>query len=122
MNSQSSVPLTKLAERMRLHNLTPDVDLTGRMITKSEINRPALQLTGYFDYFDAERIQIIGYVEYTYLEHLTREQKLPIYRKLLSYQIPCLVYTTRTHPEQDLLDLVHLDHLFLHIVAKNLYL
>lgn len=107
MNSQSSVPLTKLAERMHLHNLTPDIDLTGRMITKSEINRPALQLTGYFDYFDAERIQIIGYVEYTYLEHLTREQKLPIYRKLLSYQIPCLVYTTRTHPEQDLLDLAN---------------
>ena len=105
MNNQSMVPLTKMVEQMKLKSLTPDIDITNKKLVTPQINRPALQLTGYFDHFDAERIQIIGYVEYTYLEHLTREQKLPIYEKLLSYKIPCLVYTTRTVPDQDMMDL-----------------
>lgn len=101
----NSVALSKLAEKMKLENLTPEIDISKKKITTTEINRPALQLTGYFDHFDAERVQIIGYVEYTYLEHLTREQKIPVYEKLLSCQIPCLIYTTMTHPDDDMMDL-----------------
>jgi len=105
MNTQTSVPLTKLASQMNLVNLTPEIDLKGKKLETPEVNRPALQLTGYFDYFDAERLQIIGYVEYTYLAHQSRETKLPIYEKLMQFQIPAIVFTTQTVPEQDLLDL-----------------
>ena len=101
----SSVEVTKLVEKMRLENLTPEIDLSGLKVTTTEVNRPALQLTGYFDHFDAERVQIIGYVEYTYLEHLSREVKIPVYEKLLSYKIPCLIYTTLTTPDPDMLEL-----------------
>lgn len=101
----ASVALSKLVEKMRIENLTPQIDITDYKVITTEVNRPALQLTGYFDHFDAERVQIIGYVEYTYLEHLTREQKLPVYEKLLSYQIPCLIYTTMTTPDPDMLAL-----------------
>ena len=69
------------------------------------MNRPALQLTGYFDYFDADRLQIIGYVEYTYLDTLTRERRREVYERLLSAKIPAIVYTTRTIPDEDMLEL-----------------
>ena len=101
----NSVALSKLVEKMKLENLTPEIEISKKRITTTEINRPALQLTGYFDHFDAERVQIIGYVEYSYLEHLSREQKLPVYEKLLSCKIPCLIYTTMTHPDEDMLEL-----------------
>lgn len=101
----NSVALSKLAEKMKLENLTPEIDISNKKITTTEVNRPALQLTGYFDHFDSDRLQIIGYVEYTYLEHLSREQKLPEYEKLLSCNIPCLVYTTMTRPDDDMLEL-----------------
>ena len=104
MNTQSSVPLEKLVQQMNLVNRTPEIDISKKKIVTTEINRPALQLTGYFDYFDADRLQIIGYVEYTYLETKTREERRQIYEKLLSYKIPCLVYTSRTIPGEDLLD------------------
>ena len=65
--------------------------------------RPALQLTGYFDHFDSERVQVIGYVEYTYLQTLPMEQKKKIYKQLLSYKIPCLVFTTEIFPDEELL-------------------
>lgn len=101
----TSVAITKLAEKMNLTNVIPEIDTSDKKIVTSEINRPALQLTGYFDHFYSERLQIIGYVEYTYLEHLTREQKVPIYEKLLSYHVPGIVYTTRTEPDEDMLKL-----------------
>ncbi|MDD2957833.1 MAG: HPr(Ser) kinase/phosphatase [Lachnospiraceae bacterium] len=101
----NSVALQKLADKMKLENMIPEIDISNKKITTTEINRPALQLTGYFDHFDVERVQIIGYVEFTYLEHLTREQKVPVYEKLLSYNIPCLIYTTLTEPDQDMLEL-----------------
>ena len=101
----NSVALSKLADKMKLKNLTPEINISEKKIITTEVNRPALQLTGYFDHFDAERVQIIGYVEYTYLEHLSREQKVPVYEKMLSYKIPCLIYTTMTDPDEDMLEL-----------------
>jgi HPr kinase/phosphorylase len=79
--------------------------MKGKKIVTSEINRPALQLTGYFDHFYSERVQIIGYVEYTYLESQPRERKIPVYEKFLSYNIPCIIYTTMTAPDEDMLRL-----------------
>lgn len=103
MNNQTTVPLKKMVDTMKLTSLTPEINIDRKKLVTPQINRPALQLTGYFAHFDAERIQIIGYVEYTYLEHLDREQKLPVYEKLLSYKIPCLVYTSRTVPDDDMM-------------------
>jgi len=100
-----TVALSKLVEKMKLECLTPEIDISKKKVITAEINRPALQLTGYFDHFFAERVQIIGYVEYTYLDHLTREEKLPVYEKLLSYPVPCLIYTSRTSPDADMLRL-----------------
>ena len=101
----SSVTIEKLADKMHLINRVPSISMEGKKIVTSEINRPALQLTGYFDHFYSERVQIIGYVEYTYLEHLPRETKLPIYEKFLSYHVPCIIYTTMTEPDEDILRL-----------------
>lgn len=97
------VKLTDLIEKMNLKNLTPDIDLTGKYITVPDINRPALQLTGYFDHFDSVRVQIVGYVEYTYLQTLTEEAKKKVYAQLLSYGIPCLVYTREILPDEEML-------------------
>ena len=103
----ASVALSKLVEKLDLKNMTPDVDMSAIKITLPDINRPALQLTGYFDHFDSDRVQIIGYVEYTYLEHLDREKKLPIYEQFISSKIPCIVYTTRTEPDADMMELAN---------------
>lgn len=97
------VKITKLVEKMGLKNLTPDIDLTEKVINVPDINRPALQLTGYFDHFDSVRVQIIGYVEYTYLQTLTEERKKQVYHELFSYGIPCLIYTTEIYPDEELL-------------------
>lgn len=101
------VKLTELITRMNLKNLTPNIDLSEKGITVPDINRPALQLTGYFDYFDSVRVQIIGYVEHTYLQTLSEKRKEEVYRQLLSYGIPCLIYTTEIYPDECLVKLAN---------------
>ena len=100
-----TVGLTALVEKLKLKNLTPEVDMTEIVITTPNINRPALQLAGYFDHFASDRVQIIGYVEYTYLKHLTVEQRVPIYEKFLSSEIPCVIFSSRTEPDEEFLQL-----------------
>ncbi len=101
------VKLEKLIEKMSLKNLTPDLDLTQSEIQVPDINRPALQLTGYFDHFDSDRVQIIGYVEYTYLETLSDEKKKEMYTQLHSYGIPCIVYCRNLEPDETFLQMAN---------------
>ena len=104
------VSIEKVAERMKLKNYTPCVDLAARYITLPDINRPALQMTGFFEHFEQERVQIIGTVEYTYLDHLKKERRLEIYHQFLSYEkIPCVVFCRDLKPEEE----------FLQIAAEN---
>lgn len=102
-----AVKLTKLVEEMNLKNLTPEVDMDKTRITLPDINRPALQLTGYFEHFASERVQIIGYVEFTYLMHLEREEKMRCFEEFISKKIPCVIFTTMTEPDKDMLDLAN---------------
>ena len=99
------VLMTKMAQELNLTNLTPEIDLTDRMVTTTEINRPALQLTGYLEHFANERVQIIGYVEYTYLMQLSDEMRLMKYERFISSKIPCVIFSTMTQPSQDMLEL-----------------
>ena len=100
-----TVGLTALIEKLKLKNLTSEVNMEGIAITTPNINRPALQLAGYFDHFASDRVQIIGYVEYTYLKHLTVEQRVPVYEKFLSSDIPCVIFSSRTEPDEEFLQL-----------------
>ena len=72
----ASVSLKAIIERMKLDNLTPDLDISKIRITQPDINRPALQLAGYFEHFEATRLQIIGFVEYTYMERQAKKEWL----------------------------------------------
>lgn len=99
------VELKKIVEKMNLKNLTPNVDYADKKIEIPDINRPALQLAGYFEHFDSDRVQLIGYVEYTFLETMDEERKRDIYKKLLSYQIPCVVFSRSMKPEQMFLEM-----------------
>ena len=98
------IEMSKLVEKMDLKNLTPDVDLSGIYLEEPEVNRPALQLTGYFDHFDNQRIQIIGYVEYTFLERMDPEEKERIYDQLLASRIPCLIFCRNMRPDKILVE------------------
>lgn len=87
-----TVDLVQLIEKMNLENLTPDIDIKRIKISQPDVNRPALQLAGFFDHFDSERVQVIGYVEHAYMQTVSEEKRYEIVSKLLDYKVPCIVF------------------------------
>ena len=116
----ASVKLTKVIERMNLTNLTPEVDVTRIRITQPDINRPALQIAGYFEYFDPARIQIIGYVEYSYMENaLDDAQKYEAYDKFLEHPIPAIIFCRGLKPNDIFIIGNHFDFVNKYIFWKQ---
>ena len=87
------VTVEELYNYLKLENLTPDVPCKERKIIECDVNRPALQLAGFFDYFDPKRLQLIGKVESTYLEQLTNEEeRRQRIKRFMDYkEIPCII-------------------------------
>jgi len=105
----ASLRLEQIIEKAKLENLTPEIDISRIKVTQPDINRPALQLAGYFEHFAETRLQIIGFVEYTYMESLEPERKKEVFEALLSHNIPAFVFCRELQP----------DPLFLEIAVKN---
>ena len=95
----ASLRLVQIIEKAKLENLTPEIDISKIKITQPDINRPALQLAGYLEHFEATRLQIIGFVEYTYMEGLEEKRKEEVFEQLLSNDIPAIVFCRELQPE-----------------------
>src|SRR5471032_2723589 len=76
-----------------------------REITVSEINRPGLALSGYTDYFPAERVQIMGLGEHTYLSTFTPARRLAALTTVFAYskKLPCIVLTRGIKPHREVI-------------------
>lgn len=98
------VTITELIDKMDFKNLTPELDTDKIVVSHPDVNRPALQLTGFYDHFDNERVQFLGNVELAYLSSLARERRIAMYDKLISSKIPCIVFCRNLLPETEVLE------------------
>ena len=96
----ASVKLADIIEHSKLENLTPEIDIRKIKITQPDINRPALQLAGYFEHYESTRLQIIGYVEYSYMESLPKTKQKEVFEQLLSYPTPAIVFCRELQPNE----------------------
>ena len=100
MNGVHEVSVAKIAELLDLKNLIDDIDLKARKIECSDVNRPALQLSGYFEHFEQSRIQIIGNVEYTYIEKMSDDEKKERYSRFMEFDVPCIIFCRDLQPDE----------------------
>ncbi len=97
----------KLKEVAEAHELAPvflSSDYEEKEIANYNITRPALQLTGFYDYFDPNRIQIMGKAENAYLRSLPESRRQQTIDKLFSLRIPALVICHRVIPDDMIVD------------------
>jgi len=74
-------------------------------LTTPHLNRPGLALSGFFDVFAHERIQLFGRGETAYLEKLHQEKSLDSLKKIFSYPIPCCVFSDSLKPHEEFMAL-----------------
>lgn len=100
------IRVSTIAKVFNLYNLTPMVDLEQVIISAPATNRAALQLTGYYEHFDNDRIQIIGSVEYHYMQNkMTEKEQLACYDELFKHGIPCLIFCRNFAPVEGTIEL-----------------
>jgi HPr kinase/phosphorylase len=83
------------------------VTIDGPMpdICVSDLNRPGIELAGYFNYFAHDRIQVLGKAEISFLEELSREVRQGRLEEFMAYDIPCVIITRNLKPPREILDL-----------------
>ena len=96
MSSNLHVKLAKIIDEFHLETIYLPEKAEDIEIKSTDVHRPGIQLSeGYYDYFDNERIQILGKVEHAYMLQKSDEQKRNAYEKLMSNGIPAVIVTRR---------------------------
>ena len=105
VRTKYTVKLKTIVEEHKLHPLHTSADYEKAALTTADVNRPAMQLTGVYNYFDPHRLQIIGRVESTYLDTLTHEQRLDALERFMQYDIAALVICHGAAPFPECLEM-----------------
>lgn len=93
MADNFKVSLSKVIEEFKLETIYIHRNPEEIMIDETDVNRPSLQLTGFYEYFNPERIQIIGKVEFAYLSTIDEKTRRESLRMLFSQKISALIIT-----------------------------
>ncbi len=98
------VYLKDFIKRWDLEYLTPALDPSEFEITVPEVNRPALQIAGFYEHFDHTRVQIMGNGEYFYLEQFSEQEILARYEALFQAApdgMPVIVFCRGLRPSEE---------------------
>ena len=97
--------LSQLVKDFDLEVVYKGLDYDTRMITIPDVNRPALQLVGFYDYFEPKRLQILGKAEFTFLKAMPLEQRRKVFEDLLRCEIPALIIARNMEIFPELLEI-----------------
>ena len=97
--------LKKIVEVFELEVLHKAPDFDTQTVVISDVNRPALQLVGFYDYFDPMRLQILGKAEMMYLRAMAPEQRRHVLDALFSSSIPALIIARKMEVFPEMVEL-----------------
>ena len=105
MSIAYSVPLTTLVEEFKMEVAYASADYKSIRLTVEDVARPGLQLTGYFEHFEPMRLQILGNVEYSFIQKKTPQERAAIFDKFFSYKPPALVIARNFPVDKQVLEM-----------------
>ncbi|PLA67037.1 HPr(Ser) kinase/phosphatase [Streptococcus anginosus] len=95
-----TVKIKDLLKKVRLNVVYGDEKMLEREITTSDISRPGLEMTGYFDYYTPERIQLMGMKEWSYLMKMTSHNRYQVLRKMFEHDTVMIVARDLKIPDE----------------------
>ena len=98
-----SVKVKDLLNKVRLHLIYGDENLLEKEIQTSDISRPGLEMTGYFDYYIPERIQLIGMKEWSYLMKMTSHNRYQVLLKMFQPETPVVIIARKLEIPEEML-------------------
>ncbi len=105
MAEKFTVELKKIVDEFKLEVIYTPRDPSEILIDENDVNRPGLQLMGFYEYFNPERIQIIGKMEFAYLSTIDEKTRYERLELLISQRLPALVITRELPYFSEMLEL-----------------
>lgn len=93
-------------KKLRLKSIGENLG-SERFVVSTQVNRPGLELSGFWEYFDKNRIQIFGLKEKHYLNSVPEDRIKSTFKKLFSYGIPAAIFAHRTRPSEMIVELAN---------------
>ena len=85
------ITVKMLVEKVKLSVIYGDEELLAKEITTADISRPGLEMTGYFDYYSPERLQLLGMKEWSYLMKMTEHNRYQVLIEMFRPETPAVV-------------------------------
>ena len=104
MSVEFSVPLSQIAEALNLTEVYVAENYKETNISTVEINRPGLELTGYLEFFDNKRIQVLGNTEFSYLGRYGPEAQKMVIDSIFSFGPPAVIIWIAIEPSNAILE------------------
>ncbi len=102
--SEFSVPLSEIVNRLELQSVYEAENYDDIKISTVEINRPGLELTGYFEFFDNKKIQVLGNTEFAYLNRFGSEAQRMVIDSIFSFGPPAVIICRHIEPSNAILE------------------
>lgn len=104
MSVEFSVPLSQIAEALNLTEVYVAENYKETNISTVEINRPGIELTGYLEFFDNKRIQVLGNTEFSYLGRYGPEAQKMVIDSIFSFGPPAVIICRDIEPSNAILE------------------
>jgi HPr kinase/phosphorylase len=105
MDGRFTVPLSKIVKEFTLDSIFMPEDSDSILVSSVDVNRPGLQLGGFFDYFDNERVQVIGLTEISFLKRFIEEKRQTAISRLFERKPPAVVICRGLEPYPEMLEI-----------------
>ena len=86
-----TVTVKMLVDRLKLKVVYGNKELLAKPITTADISRPGLEMTGYFDYYSPERLQLVGMKEWSYLKTMTENNRYSVFTNMFKAETPAVI-------------------------------
>ena len=102
--STYSVALSKVIKELALNPITMPADAETIMVSSTDVNRPGLELNGFYEYYDTSRIIIFGKAETAFLNSITPERRQDVLNAMFSQKPPAAIIARDLKPVPELVD------------------
>lgn len=99
-----SVTIKDLVEGVKGLKVQSGEQYLDRKVKVADVSRPALELTGYFNFYPKERVQLLGRTEISFINNMTKDEKYIIMKKLCQESTPAFVVTRDQTPPKELIE------------------
>lgn len=98
-----TVTVKMLVDKVKLKVVYGNDEFLAKEITTADISRPGLEMTGYFDYYSPERLQLLGMKEWTYLMKMTSHNRYQVLTEMIKPETPAIIVARKLEVPEEML-------------------